>query len=233
MQFSLLTTASLLVLLALGTTQSEATITNGDFSSGLTGWSTSGVVWVSSGEARLRNTGGVNLAAMESALGLSSGELQTFSNGLSGNPTNPTVTNGSVMTRTISGASSYISFDWNFWRNDYPPYNDMSFFTISGPGITGTDIILLSDVNSSTAAQATTSGQGYNRGTGWQTFSYALPSTGTYTIGFGVSNSSDTAVASYLYIDDVDSLVIPEPSAGFTAIALLGTGLWFPLRRKR
>ncbi|MGK0184357.1 MAG: hypothetical protein ACI9R3_000123 [Verrucomicrobiales bacterium] len=84
---------------------------------------------------------------------MSNGEPQDFSDDLADGPVNPNrqwnVTNGSVMTRKINDASGYISFDWNFWRDDYPSYNDMSFFTISRPGISGTQIILLSDVNSS------------------------------------------------------------------------------------
>ncbi|MCB1094821.1 MAG: hypothetical protein KDN22_04500 [Verrucomicrobiae bacterium] len=241
---------SLVVLLALGGTQASATITNGDFSSGLTGWSTTGVVTTATSYtyggagggtilptagtqvAELVNAGGVADTSMDTFLGLKRNTLQKFSDSL----THPgyadySLTTGSVLKRTLTGASGILSFDWNFWRTDYPPYNDLAFFTISGPGISGTQIVLLSDVNGSAEALATTSGYGPSNGTGWQSYSYALPSTGNYTIGFGIVNASDTAYPTYLYIDNVS--LVPEPSAAFTAAALLGTGMLYPLRRRR
>ena len=242
--------ASLVVLLTVGGTQAKATITNGDFSSGLTVWSTTGVVstatsytYTGAGAgtifptagtrvAELINVGGVSRNSMESFLGLSKNTLQRFSNGLT-HPAYPdySLTIGSVLKRTLTGAGGVLTFDWNFWRTDYPPYNDMAFFTISGPGISGTQIVLLSDVNSSAEALATASGYGPSNGTGWQSYSYALPSTGNYTIGFGIVNAQDSAYPTYLYIDNV--ALVPEPSAAFTAVALLGTGLLYTLRRRR
>ena len=242
---------AILLMLTMGAAPSWATIANGDFSAGLAGWSTTGVVstapsytyggtgagtifpTVGTQVSELVNVGGVGRSTMEAALGLPNGALQTFSNSLTHPHRHWRLRNGSVMTRTITDATGYISFDWNFWRSDYPTYNDLAFFTISGPGITGTQIVLLSDVNSSAEALATTTGQGPANGTGWQNYSYTLPSSGDYTIGFGVVNARDTSVESYLYIDNVDSIVMPEPSAALTAFALLGTGLLYPLRRRR
>ena len=228
------------------------TISNGDFSSGLTGWTTSGQVGTATSYSypnpgggtitptsgtrvsELVTVGGSNLATLESTLGITSGSLQALSDGLTHPYSHYTLTNGSVITRTITGASDYLSFDWNFWRRDYPPYNDLAFFTISGPGISGgTDIILLADVNNSAEALDTTSWYGPAYGTGWNSYSYALPTMGDYTIGFGIVNARDTSYATYLHIDNVDSVVIPEPSAALTALALFGAGLLYPLRRRR
>ena len=244
-------TVAIYAMVIGGAGQVRATITNGDFSAGLTGWTTAGVVSTAASYtygnpgggtilptagtqvAELRTVGGVSRASMESVLGLPNNSLQTFSNSLSHPYRKWRVRNGSVMTRTIVGASDYVSFDWNFWRRDYPSYNDLAFFTISGPGITGTEIILLSDVNSSPEALAVTSGYGPANGTGWQSYTYNLPSEGDYTIGFGVINSRDTAYNSYLYIDNVDSVVVPEASTALTAALLFGTALMYPLRRRR
>lgn len=63
--------------------------------------------------------------------------------------------------------------------------------------------------------------------TGWHAFTYVLPAGGTYRLGFGVVNTDDESVPSYLMLDNGPGTLngvggeIPEPAT----FALLGTGL--------
>jgi hypothetical protein len=95
--------AAALVLLPLSQAAYSATITNGNFSAGLTGWSAQGNVSTSSGYAVLSTAG--------------SGES---TGGFGG-------TNGSILSQAINAsAGDTISFSYNFLAGDYLPYNDFS-----------------------------------------------------------------------------------------------------------
>lgn len=115
------------------------------------------------------------------------------------------------------------------WTRDYPPYNDFAFVSLSGPGISGTQLTLLTSVNTFAGPAGT---NGPSNGTGWQTTTLTLPETGTYTIGFGTMNARDTAFASYFYVDDLQTTCIPEPSTALAAAVALAAALW-PRRRRR
>jgi hypothetical protein len=95
--------AAALVLLPLSQAAYSATITNGDFSAGSTGWSTQGNVNTSAGYAALTSAGS----------GTSTGSFGG--------------TNGSILSQSINAsAGDTISFDYNFLAGDYLPYNDFS-----------------------------------------------------------------------------------------------------------
>ena len=235
-------------------------ITNGDFSSGLTGYTTvgmtstapsytyttpstgfgggaylGGTISPTSGSqvTQLRSTGGVGRRAIESALGLPNRSLQNLSNSLTHSSRHYSLTNGSAIQTSFTGSGT-LSFDWNFWREDYTPYNDISFFTISGPGLSGSEIVLLSDVNGSAEALAATSARGPGGGTGWQGYSYLLPGDGVYTIGFGVIEARDAVVPSFLHIDNIQaSVLVPEASPALTAALMAVSGLGLTMRRRR
>lgn len=95
--------ATVLVLLPLSQAAHSATITNGDFSAGLTGQSAQGNVNTSAGYAVLTSSGS----------GTSTGSFGG--------------TNGSILSQAINAsAGDTISFSYNFLAGDYLPYNDFS-----------------------------------------------------------------------------------------------------------
>ena len=116
------------------------------------------------------------------------------------------------------------------WTRDYPPYDDFSFVTLSGPGITGTQVQLLSSVTMFTEGNGT---NGPSNGTGWITTTLSLPGDGVYTIGFGTMNARDNAVTSYFYVDNLETTCIPEPSTAFAAFFAIGLVCWLPYHRRR
>jgi hypothetical protein len=88
-------------LLSMGQAANSATITNGNFSAGLSGWTTQGSVGVSNGYAVLTSTGA--------------------STGSYGG------TNGAILSQAINAsAGDRISFSYDFVGGDYNPYNDFS-----------------------------------------------------------------------------------------------------------
>lgn len=226
-----------MALLWLGAGWASATITNGDFSSGLTGWSTRGATSTATsytyGDPQggtISPTAGTQVAEIVTT-GVNRNSLANFM-GTSVAALNALVPenarNGSGIKTSFTSSGS-VTFDWYLWTRDYPPYNDHAFVALSGPGITGTQLVLLSDINSFAGPPNT---NGPANGTGWQTSTLNLPGTGTYTIGFGALNAIDRDVNTYLYIDNVRSSPMPEPSSALAALAAIGLVGWLPFRRR-
>ncbi|MEQ1653109.1 MAG: VCBS domain-containing protein [Hyphomicrobium sp.] len=120
-------------------------------------------------------------AAIETFLGLAAGKLDTL--------TANNATDGSaIKTTAFLSAGQTLSFDYRFDSTDYLPYNDFAFFTIAPTFATK-----LADIQS----------VGDYGDSGWQTYTYVAPTSGTYTIGFGVVDTNDSGVASLLYLDDL------------------------------
>ena len=165
----------------------------GDFTS----WQVLGAAIVQSGGA----PEGTYMALL-SSYGAWEGDIESFlgtgSSALNNIVSNPT--NGAAIKTTLTlGAGDTVSFDWYFNGDDYLPYNDTSFFT----SLNG-DLSALSNI-----------GMVGNYGdSGWQTTTITVPSSGTYDIGFGVVNSQDTGLNSYLYVDDIS---IVKYNMGFEA----------------
>lgn len=81
----------------------SATVVNGDFSSGLSGWTTQGDVKVTSGYAVLTSTG-------------------AYTGDFGG-------TNGAILSQALNvNAGQLVSFDFNFNAGDYLMFNDFSLF---------------------------------------------------------------------------------------------------------
>ncbi len=102
-------------------------------------------------------------------------------------------------TATLTGdVVNLTSFAWNFSTPDYLPFDDYAWVRLAGTPYTLSSVGSLgnTDDNSST--------------TGWQTYSFDTPFTGT--IQFGVANRVDDDVASTLAVRDVVSTPVPEPS---------------------
>lgn len=178
-----------------------APIVNGDFNSGLSGWTTS----LSGGSAFTTNSYG--------AVGDSP----------SGNPfavvTAGSTNNYQTLSQTFAAnAGQWVSFDWFFQANDYLPYNDDAYLTITGPS--GTTTIFSSNV----------AAVGNYGNTGWQSGNYFISANGNYTISVGVANRLDSILSSGVGLDGV---MTPEPVSMVVFGGLLVGGGWLARRRMK
>jgi hypothetical protein len=216
-----------------------APITNGGFESGdFTGWATAGVASIldstfGSGptegtyQAFMSTEGSVappaSQAAIEAFLGLPAGRLDAINSS--------DAIEGSAISQTLTGnAGDILSFDWNFLTNELSPdgFEDFAFWSLVNldTGQLLADIFTPGFVASPTPLFADE--------TGFRNVTFALPSGGTFLLGFGVMDAWDPIVASGLLIDNVSltstNAEIPEPCS--IALCVLG-GLGLVARRSR
>ncbi|MDO8958204.1 MAG: retention module-containing protein [Rhodocyclaceae bacterium] len=186
-------------------TESTMAYGDGDLSQGnQTGGISSGYF------AELASSGSGNQSSIEAFLEVASGGLSPLaaSGGYSTN-----ATNGSAMKTTLNvTAGDEISFSWAFDADDYLNYNDFAFVAINGTPIELADI---SQVGSYGA-------------TSWASFTYTATSTGPLTIGFGVMNTGDSGVNTYLLVDQlrVNGVTVANgdfESGDFSNWQILGT----------
>lgn len=130
-------------------------------------------------------------------------------------------TSGSAMQQTFSAnAGDTLSFDWNFLTNDGPAggwsasFNDSAFYTLNGQAYWLAD----------TLGVFGSSPTSFLAETGFQTVMLTLPTTGWYTLSFGVIDVSDTAVDSGFLVDNISTnSSIPTPEG--STLVLFGSGL--------
>lgn len=193
--------------------EAKAGFINGGFETGdFTGWSTIGSASIQTDafgagppqgnyQAFLSNgTGAVSSANLESFLGLSAGSLDALGNG--------TTTTGSGLSQSITAnAGDVVTFQWDFLTNEDTPStnNDFSFVSIKS-------LQTLADTNYPNFISSNTS---FLSETGFQTFSYTIPTAGTYKVGVGVVNVGDTSVESGLLVDNfvLTASAVPEPGS--------------------
>ena len=177
----------------------ETELINGNFETGnFDSWDTTGTTSIQTASfgsgptegtfQALLSTGGATTsgANLESFLGLAAGSLDGLGNG--------NATSGSAIRHTVEvSAGEQISFDWNFLTNEGTPgVNDFAFVSIAG---TASE---LADTNSVFML----SPADFNEETGFHTFTHTFGTAGTFTIGVGVTDVSDTVVDSGLLVDD-------------------------------
>jgi PEP-CTERM motif len=218
-------TLAALILLVAGPGELEAqSFINGDFETGsYSGWSTTGPTAVVGangfGTLTISPYGGVYQASLSSQLNnfpSYASDLDAFLGLTSGTLEGMSATNGSAIKQTVTvDAGDVLTFQWYFATSDYVPYNDFGFVTIDG-------VLTILDTTATLGNI-----DGFFTGTGYQSFSYAFGTAGTYTIGLGVVNAVDEGMESRLYADDfsiassADSPAVPEPSS----LILLGTAI--------
>jgi hypothetical protein len=223
------------------------TLLNGGFETGdFTGWTTLGETRIEtsafgSGPTQgtsqaLLSTEGATFASsiIEEFLGLEIGSLTNF-----GIPLDPfrlpngdpfpggIATQGSAIRQTFTAnAGNILTFDWNFLTNEpslFPSLNDFSFVSISS----------LSDLASTTFPAVISPMTRFFQETGFQPFSFTIPTTGTYTLGIGVTDWRDTTKDSVLLVDNVQLASVPEPTSTLGLLAFGALGAGSVLKRKQ
>lgn len=220
----LLTTAAL----AAAPAAWAGVVVNGDFSTGLAGWSSLGDVSANGGSARLSTAsldvddapsaaGAFNLSGTSAALVGVSGGVEEFAGlGIGSLDPDPAAGTwafeGSALRQTLSvTAGDTLRLDWSFGSNEDPlsGMNDYAFLVIDGL------LIRLADVSS---------------GIGSGQFTHSFSAAGTVELVLGLVDVGDFVGTSTLDIDNVvldSTRAVPEP--GTLALALLGLGI---LRRR-
>lgn len=187
------------------------TIINGSFETvDFTGWTTIGSTSIETSAfgscpsegtfQALLSTGGATFsdAIIETFLGLEAGSLDNFGNG--------DVIQGSAIRQTFTAnAGDILTVDWNFLTNEGAqvfPYNDFSFVSISSQSELA---------NTTFSSSVTSSTTQFFEETGFQTFSFTIPTTGTYTLGLGVADVGDNSIDSGLLVDNVILTSFSDP----------------------
>ncbi|WP_414582585.1 hypothetical protein [Scytonema sp. PCC 10023] len=171
----------------------------------------------------LLSTGGVSFAnpIIEQFLGLKAESLDN----LVPFPIDPPPTlvfteqpaQGSAIQQTFTAeAGDILAFDWNFFTNELPTalgpsLSDFSFVSISSPLDSISYLEELADVT--TFPSLVTSPTQFLRETGFHTFSFTIPTTGTYTLGLGVTNKFDNFTDSGLLVDNVTLTSVTESTS--------------------
>ena len=202
------------VLTALSATPLQAapvSLVNAGFEDGLNGWTTVGgvvatgsttittydnVEWdiFASGSAMAQlNPTGIDVSTVASALGIDASALSDPTGG---------ITDASAIYQSFSAAAGdTVSMYWDYVATDYIPYDDPAFALIIGPDSTVTTL-------------ASIYGNGQNVGTsghsGWQKFSHTFATGGNYTLAFVTTNTRDTALDSYLFLDNQSGSCDPQ-----------------------
>ncbi|MGD1702723.1 trypsin-like serine protease [Dapis sp. BLCC M229] len=214
-------------------------IKNGSFENGLNDWSILGAATIQDSDfGTPPSDGEYNALILNELLAVPGDEIEEFlglSPGNLGNFSGSFPFEGSAIKQTfLANAGDVLTFDFNFltnectfFANECAPediFNDFSFVSLSG-------LDFLADTFSPFVESLTT----FVEETGYQSFSYEIPETGTYTLSFGVADAEDFAVFSGLLVDNVTltaSASIPEPT---TTLGLFATafGAFSLLKRQR
>lgn len=217
------------------------TILNGGFETGnFSGWTTIGETSIETKTFGSNPTEGNYQAFLstgnktfsgsiiEEFLGLEAGSLDNLGKSLE--PPFPfpdgQATQGSAIQQIFTGkAGDVLTFDWNFLSNEelFPSVNDFAFVSIDS-------LSKLADVLSPTVISSTTD---FFKETGFNTFSFKIPTTGIYSLGIGVTDWRDSGTDSGLLIDNVKIVSVPESNYGLSLLGFGVLGLILRLKSKQ
>lgn len=213
--------------------QANAQISNGDFSGGLTSWTSYGDASVDLGSAFLTTAASGSLddasafnvsgsAPLEANIASGLEESSGLAIGALDISTSATAVEGSAISQTFSFASglTQLSFNYNFFTNEGDNL-DYAYFAING-----------TKVSFATVASATNASSSYAYETGVQNAVQVFTSSGTVILSFGVVDINGFDVSSAVSIDNIILTSIPEPSAYATLVGSLALG-FVALRRRR
>ncbi len=204
------------------------TLNNQGFELGNTsGWTTTGTV-SASGTTTIGSwtvsPAGSYMAVLSSSGVSVTPDLESFfdlTNGaLSGALPPGTATNGSGIYQDFSGnAGDTVTMYWAYVADDYEEFNDPAFALVINTDNEDYEVTVLASIWNGGITV------GDYGATGWHAFTYTLPAAGNYRLGFGVVNTEDTDLDSYLMLDNAPGALsggeIPEPGT----LALMGAGL--------
>ncbi len=226
---------------------------NGGFETGdFTGWKTLGSTNIEtaafgSGPTNgtyqsLLSTGGAKFdgSIIEKFLGLNAGSLNNLAREITPDssafsPIQQTATQGSAIEQTFTAkAGDILTFDWDFLTDEVlppVPFSDFSFVSINSQS--DGSISYLSELADITTVTSAISATRFFKETGFHTFSFNIPTTGTYTLGLGVTNVGDTTLDSGLLVDNVKLTSVPEPTSVFSVLVFGALGTGSVLKRKQ
>jgi uncharacterized membrane protein YuzA (DUF378 family) len=126
-------------------------------------------------------------------------------------------------------AGTQITFSYDFLTTEFGDghHNDFAYYTLTG--LSGVSVI--ADTNSGLLHPTTDGTNPFNLETGYQTFTINILSTGTYTLGLGVSDATTTDNPSALLIDNIQ-VISPVPEPTTIAFSIAGASLLVALRRR-
>ncbi len=129
--------------------------------------------------------GTVNDTEIETFLGLNLGEIDLIGNG--------DATEGSALQKqVVVETGDILSFDFNFLTNE-TTFDDFAFVSV----IPNTNFEL-ADISSASVLSSTR----FELETGYDNFTYEFTEAGTYNVGIGIVDVTDTAFESGLLVDD-------------------------------
>ena len=144
--------------------------------------------------------GSVEESDLSEFLGLTSGSLDALLDG--------DATEGSGIKQTFTAqAGDIVEFDYTLLTNEATPtgiFNDSAFFTLgkSSNDSSGANFALeIADTSDPTFSDKSV--EGYSEATDTKTIKVAISEAGTYELGFGIVDLSDTIVDSGILVDDV------------------------------
>ena len=237
--------ASLIVSSIFGS-PSQAAIINGSFETGdFSQWNTIGNTSIQTSAYGSGPTAGtydallstgeatpVPVNSLEDFVGLLPGSLNGIGDG--------DTFQGSAIKQTFNAnAGQVLTFDWDFLTNEATPsqfFNDFSFVNISSAS--NITLSKLADTSSAFTSSPTRNYTDTNKSfaseTGFQTFSYTIPTTGEYSLGIGATNAGDPYGVSGVLIDNVklSSTPVPEPGLEWGVFALGALGIGSALKRR-
>ena len=185
------------------------------------------------------DTGAVDVATTETAMGLTAGTLQDifvrrFLDRTPPRSTGSGPTDGSAIQQSFyAEAGDVLMFDWNFLTDENvrePEYTDFLWVHLQQPNNNPRDPVL-GHANQRTS-NFSSSASSFDLERGYQTREFNLGQTGTYTLTLGVHDVQDTWVPSGAIFDNFRLIRGPEPNTFLlVASGLLGLN-WHARRRK-
>src|SRR5882757_1240931 len=199
-------------------TSAEAQTVFIDLSAGLSGWTHSSGVSVTSTTQALNLGGspfsltpaaGQSMAeitpdggthSVDSTLGLSGNSIESFLNNSNGS-----VTDFGVLTKSFTFAAGTYQFSWAYAAEDYVPFNDGVLFSLVGGGSQSLMSLARngSDSNDTSGPSPGTLILGSYGSTAWETTSFVISTAGTYQLGFASYNWDDEDLDPNLFVSAI------------------------------